>query len=196
MFLSGFYLASETFKYLPDGAPPRFYVYVDEVERFITSPLKDMFSQARKFGLSLTMANQFLDQLSKEMLQTLFGTVGTQFLFELGAIDAPTFAPAIEPDVAAETLLQLGLHRMVVKTRAAERTLPAFLMSTRDMPSGTGAPYVRQENVSGLMRGDEIRAWLMQRRQRDIVPTEPTTKQSGEGAGGRKVKDFDEHEQE
>jgi hypothetical protein len=36
-----------------------FYVYIDEVQRFVTTPLNVVLSEARKFGLSLTIAINF-----------------------------------------------------------------------------------------------------------------------------------------
>ncbi|MEW6578918.1 MAG: DUF87 domain-containing protein [Chloroflexota bacterium] len=171
MFLSSFYLASELLGVIPDGAPPRYYLYVDEVERYITSPLKDLFAQARKFGLSLSMANQFLDQLSKDTLAALIGTVGTHCLFEMGLTDSRTFAPLLEPDLPAETLLQLGLYRMVVKTRADAVTLPAFTVSTRPTPSG-GVPYPKPPFPPEFVPGQEVRAKIMQR----LRPPTPESK--------------------
>jgi hypothetical protein len=43
----------------PSGRSP-FYVYIDEVQEFVTTSLDEMFTQARKFGLGLTVAHQFL----------------------------------------------------------------------------------------------------------------------------------------
>ena len=46
LFLSGFYMAMDALGPIADGEPPRFYLYVDEVERYVTSPLPDMFTEA------------------------------------------------------------------------------------------------------------------------------------------------------
>ncbi len=171
IFLAGFYLASERLGYLSDGGAPRFYLYVDEVERIISTPIPDMFAQARKFGLSLTLANQFLDQLPSDTLHGILGNVGTQFLFELGEQDIPTFAPYLEPEHDRRALLNIGTHRMMVKTRAQGKTLPAFVVDTRPNPTGRGTPFPRPETVTGdgFIPKTEVRAWLTRR----YTPPEP-----------------------
>ncbi len=189
LFLGGFYLASEALGYLPEGAPPRFYLYIDEVERFITSPLPDMFSQARKFGLSLTMANQYLEQLSKETYQAVMGTVGTHFLFELGIEDASKLAKLVEPDVEHEALTQLGLYRMAVKTRASGKSLPAFVSPTRRMPEISPSPYLRPTEVPGFKPGKEVRSWIASRIAEDHPA--PAPQKIEKKTRKRKVDDYE-----
>ena len=38
---------------------PMFYLYIDEAQNFVTTALDTILSEARKFRLSLTLANQF-----------------------------------------------------------------------------------------------------------------------------------------
>jgi hypothetical protein len=45
-----------------DGVKP-FYVYIDEMQRFVTPTLADNLDEARGFGLHFTMAHQFPNQL-------------------------------------------------------------------------------------------------------------------------------------
>lgn len=171
LFVSGFYLASEALGYVTvDHAPPRFYLTIDEAERFMTTPLGDLFSQARKMGLSLTIANQYLDQLSKATLQAITGTVGTQFLFELGVNDAQAFKSLIEPELPWESLLDLGVHRMAVKTRAEGHSLPAFIVSTRPAPAMSTTPYSREEVIPDRMSGKDVRDWILKRRKAETKP--------------------------
>ncbi|MBI1258519.1 MAG: hypothetical protein GC204_13710 [Chloroflexi bacterium] len=180
LFVSGFYLASEALGYVADGQPPRYVLAIDEVERFMTTPLGDLFSQARKMGLSLTIANQYLDQLSKATLQAITGTVGTQFLFELGLNDAQTFRPLVEPEMAWEELLHLGVYRMAVKTRAEGRTLPALVVATRPKPKESKTPYVRADTVPDRMNGKDVRAWIRTRRSPKKNPDDETNKPGDE----------------
>jgi len=165
IFVSAFFLASEALGYVPDNAASRFYLYLDEVERMITTPLPDMFAQARKFGLSLTLANQFLDQLPSDTLRGILGNVGTQFLFEVGSQDAPKLAPPLAPEMSADDLLNLGAYRMVVKTRSQGKTQPAFVVTTRDVPQAVGTPYARHDTLMtyGFLPREEVRMWLTTR---------------------------------
>jgi hypothetical protein len=53
------------------------YVYIDEVQNFITTSLDVVFSEARKYGVYMMVAHQFFGQLPSETLQAVLGNVGT-----------------------------------------------------------------------------------------------------------------------
>ncbi|MBK9123531.1 MAG: type IV secretion system DNA-binding domain-containing protein [Chloroflexi bacterium] len=165
ILMSSFFLASESIGYQDGGEPPRFYLYVDELEKFVTSPVDDILSQARKFGLSVTLANQYLGQMSPGTLESILGNVGHQFIFEIGDKDIPTLAPVTEPDVPRTQLLNLGAHHMAVKTRADGRTLPAFVARTNPEPKPTGFPVTSASAppFDGILPRKAIRAWLNKR---------------------------------
>ena len=65
-----------------------FYLYVDEVHDFLTLAFADILSAARKYGLSLVMAHQYIEQLDQEIRSAIFGNVGTVISFRVGAEDA------------------------------------------------------------------------------------------------------------
>jgi hypothetical protein len=70
-----------------------FHLYLDEFHQFGNSTIIQMLSGIRKFGVSLTVACQYLDQLSPAMKSALLGTVGTMLAFRTGALDAETLLP-------------------------------------------------------------------------------------------------------
>ena len=55
-----------------------------------------MLSGIRKFGVSLVLAHQYLDQLTPEFRAALLGIVGTIVSFRLGAADAKLLAPEFQ----------------------------------------------------------------------------------------------------
>jgi hypothetical protein len=65
-----------------------FYFYVDEFQNFATDSFNTILSEARKFKLSLTVANQYISQLNDEIKGAVFGNVGTTVFFRVGAEDA------------------------------------------------------------------------------------------------------------
>ena len=142
MFLSGFYIAFRVLGYQPDDTPPRYYLYVDEVERYVTSPIPDMFSEARKFGLSLMLANQYFDQLSSETLNGILGNVGTLLTFESGDKDAKALAVRFIPEIDREALQNLGAYHVAVKTRFKGQPLPAFEIRTQPPLQKGGGSYL------------------------------------------------------
>jgi hypothetical protein len=54
-----------------------FNLYIDEVQNYLSGDVTDILSQCRKFGLHLTMANQFLAQLSEHSELVFRGIMGT-----------------------------------------------------------------------------------------------------------------------
>ena len=70
-----------------------FHVFADECHHFGNKTLIEMLSGIRKFGVSLTLAHQYLDQLTDDFRAALLGTVGTIVAFRLGAADAAILEP-------------------------------------------------------------------------------------------------------
>lgn len=92
--LLGTLLVSELFdairqRRLRCGRPPRpFCVYIDEAQNFITHDVPELFAQGRKFGLNLTVAHQFLDQMRHEderILAALNAACRTKVAFAIGS---------------------------------------------------------------------------------------------------------------
>jgi hypothetical protein len=114
----------------PEQRTP-FYLYIDEVQNFITTSLAQMFSEARKFGLSLVVANQYLRQLEGETLEALMGNVGTSIIFGVGPQDAQALARYVKPQFTPEDLVNLNRFDTAVKMQLSGQTLPAFSMTTQ-----------------------------------------------------------------
>ena len=107
-----------------------FYLYIDEVQRFITTSLDTVFSEARKYGLSMTVANQYLRQLEGDTFEAIMGNVGTTIMFSLGSKDTTTMAPYVKPQFDSEDLLNLDQFETIVKMRLKGKALQAFNMNT------------------------------------------------------------------
>jgi len=52
-----------------------FYLYVDEFQNFATDTFNEILSEARKYGLSLCVAHQFVKQIPNNISDSLFGNV-------------------------------------------------------------------------------------------------------------------------
>ena len=95
----------------PEKRRPLF-LYVDEFQNFTTDTVAYLLSEARKFGLYLTLANQNLAQLStnsgrQNILDAVLGNVGTMLLFRLGAVDAGRMDIYTRPELQAQDLQEL-----------------------------------------------------------------------------------------
>lgn len=81
-----------------------FHVYADEFQSFATTGFALILSEARKYGLTLTLAHQYLAQLPDDLRDAVFGNVGSLLAFRVGAQDAPILARQL--DIANEAALK------------------------------------------------------------------------------------------
>jgi hypothetical protein len=166
LFIAGFFSASQTLGDIGNSAPPRYYLYIDELERVVTSPLQEILAQVRKFGLSLVMAHQYIDQMPTETVKGILGNVGTTSIFEVGINDAKTLSPYFEPEVERTTLMNLGKGHMAIKTRAQGKTLPAFTVSTLPPPPQNEVELILLEEKQAeydFLPQQEVKTWLNNR---------------------------------
>lgn len=84
-----------------------FGLYVDEFQNFSTESFESILSEARKFRLSLVIANQFMTQLTEKIREGILGNVGTIIAGRLGITDAQMLEKAFVPTFVAEDLHRL-----------------------------------------------------------------------------------------
>ena len=94
---------------------PNFYTYVDEFQSFANESFADILSEARKYKLNLTMAHQYIEQMSEEVRAAVFGNVGTMVVFRVGPFDAEIFEKEFMPIFVAEDFVNLGQYQMYIK---------------------------------------------------------------------------------
>lgn len=92
-----------------------FYTYVDEMHSFATLSFMDILAEARKFGLSLFLAHQYIEQLDERIRSAIFGNVGTLISFRVGAKDAEYLAKEFHPAFSEDDLVNLPRYSMYLK---------------------------------------------------------------------------------
>jgi len=95
-----------------------FTLYCDEIQNLVSygSGLDTILSEARKFGVSVVSANQFLDQYPAEMRSAILA-VGTHIFFQLSSPDAQQIAMALDGGkTLTELLKNLPRRHMITKT--------------------------------------------------------------------------------
>src|SRR5262249_8762977 len=86
--VSQFELAAMSRANVPEDSRKEFFLYIDEFHNFATDSFVSVLSEARKYGLSLTLSHQYLGQLSTELSDAVFGNVGSMVCFRVGNSDA------------------------------------------------------------------------------------------------------------
>ena len=68
---------------IPKSERQPFFLYVDEFQNFATDSFAVILSEARKYRLSLIVANQYTSQLSEVIRDAIFGNVGSIVSFNV-----------------------------------------------------------------------------------------------------------------
>ena len=88
-----------------------FYLYIDEFQNFLTDSISAILSEARKYGLDLVMAHQFIGQLTQKgdtlIRDSIFGNVGSMFAFRVGPDDAEFLEKEFAPVFGQYDLLNV-----------------------------------------------------------------------------------------
>jgi hypothetical protein len=122
----------------PDMAKRRdFSLYIDEFQNFATDSISTILSEARKYGLSLTMAHQFIAQLEEGIRDAVFGNVGTQMVFRVGAQDAEFLVKQFEPVFNENDLVNIDNLNAHVKLLIKGQTSKPFNMHVNFLPQGS-----------------------------------------------------------
>ncbi|NCU29949.1 DUF87 domain-containing protein, partial [Candidatus Saccharibacteria bacterium] len=112
-----------------------FYLYVDEFQNFATESFATILSEARKYGLNLTVANQYISQMDETVRNAVFGNVGTTISFRVSADDAPILSKQFEPVFEPADLLQMHNRNFVINMVIKGEKSPAFSARTLNIPT-------------------------------------------------------------
>jgi len=111
-----------------------FYLYVDEFQNFATDSFATILSEARKYGLNLTVANQYVSQMQETVRDAVFGNVGTMITFRVSADDAPILSKQFEPQFEPNDLLQMHNRHFIINMVIKGEKAPAFSATTLTIP--------------------------------------------------------------
>ncbi len=103
---------------IPADERPEVQVYVDEFQNMTNRSLPDVLSEARKFRLGLTLANQFFTQIPEDTRDSLMGNVATRITLRMGPRDAGAFATWLGEDVGAREVTSLPNYTAIAATSA------------------------------------------------------------------------------
>lgn len=111
-----------------------FYLYVDEFQNFATDSFAVILSEARKYGLNLTVANQYVSQMPETVRDAVFGNVGSMITFRVGANDATVIGKYFEPVFEPGDLIKLhNYHAFISMSINGDKSSP-FSGKTLAMP--------------------------------------------------------------
>lgn len=127
-------LASMSRADIPAADRVPFYLYVDEFQNFATDSFATILSEARKYALNLTVANQYIAQMSQDVKDAVFGNVGSMISFRMGADDARSMQKYFEPKFEEYDLVHMNNRNFVINMTIGGEKMPAFSGTTLDLP--------------------------------------------------------------
>ena len=109
-----------------------FFLYVDEFQNFATDSFATILSEARKYRLSLVMANQYISQMSEVVQWAVFGNVWSTISFQVGPEDAPKMVEVMGDDeiISAQDLQNLRKYDIYSKLLIDGMPSPVFSATT------------------------------------------------------------------
>ncbi|HLL60433.1 MAG TPA: DUF87 domain-containing protein [Candidatus Nitrosocosmicus sp.] len=111
---------------MPQEDRKDFFLYVDEFQNFATPDFATILSEARKYRLNLTVANQFIGQMDEEVKNAVFGNVGTIASFRLGVTDASFLAHEFAPVFGESDLINIDRYNIYMRTIVNNDPVPPF----------------------------------------------------------------------
>jgi hypothetical protein len=100
---------------LPERDRHDFYLYVDEFHNLVTETFENILSEARKYGICLTVAHQYAGQLLPSVQAAVLGNVGTIVVFRVGGDDAVKMKPEMAPIFETKDMINLGTREFYIK---------------------------------------------------------------------------------
>ena len=170
ILVTQFQLAAMARANVPETSRQPLYLYVDDCHNFVTDSFNSILSEARKYGLCLTLSHQYTAQLRQETLDAVLGNVGNLISFRVGENDAKTLEREFGGKYPASTFNSLGNYHVVAKLMERGEPRDAFLAMT-DPPEARR--YGGRERLIALSRQkyavpkqvveDKIDRWIKRR---------------------------------
>jgi CxxC-x17-CxxC domain-containing protein len=114
----------------PEEERKDFFLYVDEFQNFATDSFANILSEARKYRLSLILANQYVAQLGEVVRDAIFGNAGTIISFRVGAVDAEFLEKEFEPIFMMNDIVNLPKWHIYLKLMIDGIAADAFSATT------------------------------------------------------------------
>ncbi len=147
---------------LPEKQRRDFFLYIDEFQNFTTDSISQILAEARKYKLSLTIAHQYIGQLSEDISKAVFGNVGSMCSFRVGSEDAGVLEKQFAPTFDESDLINVDNFNCFTKLLINNESSAAFDMKTYPPVEGSEKMRNALKELSRFKYG----------RSRDVVEEE------------------------
>ncbi len=151
MIITKFQLDAMSRANIPERDRVDFYLYVDEFQNFATESFAMILSEARKYKLNITMANQYIAQMPEEVRDAVFGNVGTMVSFQVGFDDAEHLSSQFSEEAMPNDLVSLSKYTAYTKLLIDGMPSKTFSMAALP-PVEMDADASRREKILRISR--------------------------------------------
>ena len=159
---------------LPVADRRQFHIYCDEAHQFMTDTFENLIAETRKYGVSLTLAHQYLSQFGKKKTDAL-STVGASIIFNVDKRDAEYLIKDLQGKVKVEELVSMGQGEAIA--RIGSEIVRIKTKSPLHIPSKNFKDRIIDESRNKYCKPVcEIQRWLKRRGDRSsclVVPDNP-----------------------
>lgn len=135
MLITKFQLAAMRRVDKPEETRKDFFLYVDEFQNFATPSFMKILSEARKYRLSLTLANQYMAQIPPEIQKSILGNAGSLIAFTVGADDASIIHKEFSEVFTESDLVNLANRQIAAKLMVDGHSTRPFIAHTLPLPA-------------------------------------------------------------
>lgn len=149
-----------------DRAP--FYLYIDEFQNVTTDSISQILSEARKYGLSLNVAHQYINQLDEGIRDAVFGNVGNMITYRVSSEDAEFLEKVHAPVFDARDISNIDNYNAYVKMLVDGQPQKSFSLKAERPADGDMANKEAIKELSREKYGrprEEIEAEIMKKYQ-------------------------------
>ncbi len=149
-----------------------FYLYIDEFQNVTTDSISTIFSEARKYKLSLNVAHQFIGQLDEKIKNSVFGNVGSIAVYRVGAEDAEYLEKQLSPVFTARDIMNIDNFNAYVKILAHGKPVKPFNIRALTPPQGDKAVAEKLKELSYMKYGrlrEEVEGEIMKKYKKEEV---------------------------
>lgn len=148
MIITKIQLAAMSRVYMAEQDRRDFFLYIDEFQNFATTSFVKILSEARKYRLSLILANQYMAQIPDEVKAAIFGNAGSMISFILGATDADWMQKEFGNKYTQEDLVSLGRYQVINKLMIHGQVSHPFPAYTLNLAASKNQSRQKVLNVS------------------------------------------------
>jgi hypothetical protein len=145
---------------------PDFFLYIDEFQNVTTPAIASILSEARKYRLSLTVAHQYIGQLTEDIKGAVFGNVGSMVVYRVSPDDAKYLESKFAPTITASDIMKIANFHAYINMLVKGNPQKPFDVAATPAPKGDITRIDALKELSYITYGrpaDEVNEEIMKK---------------------------------